>query len=97
MLASITLWPAQDDNLHRIIEVLRRGEEVEYGFLGVTRPDFPRAKGIPVEELPDARHTRRRCELAPQRPHRPDQRSPGKHRSKDLLLHGLGMQASAAR
>ena len=39
-----------DDNLVRIVEVLRRGEEVEYGFLGVTRPQFPqRGRGIPVE------------------------------------------------
>ncbi len=28
-----------DDNFHRIVEVLRKGEEVEYGFLGVTLPD----------------------------------------------------------
>jgi S1-C subfamily serine protease len=35
-----------DDNLLRIIEVLGRGEEVEYGFLGVTRPEpFRRGRG----------------------------------------------------
>ena len=28
-----------DDNFRRIVEVLRKGEEVEYGFLGVTLPD----------------------------------------------------------
>jgi len=39
-----------DDNLTRLAEVLRRGEELEYGFLGVTRPNFPqRGKGIPIE------------------------------------------------
>ncbi len=42
-----------DENVARIIEVLRRGEEVEYGFLGVTRPQFPQPRrGIPVEGTP---------------------------------------------
>ena len=30
-------FPA-DDNFHRLVEVLRRGEEIEYGFLGVPLP-----------------------------------------------------------
>lgn len=39
-----------DENFTRLIEVLRRGEEIEYGFLGVTRPNFPRpGGGIPIE------------------------------------------------
>jgi serine protease Do len=42
-----------DDNLVRIIGVLRRGEEVEYGFLGVTQPELPaRVRGIALERLP---------------------------------------------
>lgn len=41
-----------DGNLTRIIDVLRRGEEVEYGFLGVTRTlqQFGvQGRGIPIE------------------------------------------------
>lgn len=34
-----------DANLRRIIDVLRRGEEVEYGFLGVSLPTEPRVLG----------------------------------------------------
>jgi serine protease Do len=41
-----------DGNVTRIIDVLRRGEEVEYGFLGVTRTfqqfNVP-GRGIPIE------------------------------------------------
>ena len=49
-----------DENLTRIIEVLRRGEEVEYGFLGVSGPtrdpfgrNVPkRGRGIPIVSPP---------------------------------------------
>ncbi|HEY3788582.1 MAG TPA: trypsin-like peptidase domain-containing protein [Urbifossiella sp.] len=42
-----------DDNVQRIIDVLRRGEEVEYGFLGVVRPSFQhQGRGIPIEGFP---------------------------------------------
>lgn len=38
--------------MRRIIEVLRRGEEVEYGFLGVTlQPDNRRTRGVQVSEV----------------------------------------------
>lgn len=44
---------AMDENFTRLIEVLRRGEEIEYGFLGVVRPNFPqRGRGIPIEGMP---------------------------------------------
>jgi serine protease Do len=38
-----------DANFHRIVEVLRKGEEVEYGFLGVTLS--PERLGVRVREL----------------------------------------------
>lgn len=40
-----TLALPVDDNLLRIVEVLRRGEEVEYGFLGVMKPNEFRRRG----------------------------------------------------
>ncbi|MCS7022901.1 MAG: S1C family serine protease [Gemmataceae bacterium] len=38
-----------DENFRRIVEVLRRGEEVEYGFLGVTLADNRRRGELGVE------------------------------------------------
>ncbi len=40
-----------DENMTRLIEVLRRGEEIEYGFLGVSSPNFPPRgiEGITIE------------------------------------------------
>jgi serine protease Do len=43
-----------DGNLIRVVDVLRRGEEVEYGFLGVTRSANrfgAGVRGIPVEHV----------------------------------------------
>jgi serine protease Do len=40
-----------DDNLRRIVDVLRRGEEVEYGFLGVS-PLEPRNPNPPAVVVP---------------------------------------------
>ncbi|MBY0522936.1 MAG: PDZ domain-containing protein [Gemmataceae bacterium] len=41
-----------DATMRRIIEVLKRGEEVEYGFLGVSLfDDHRRGKGVPVERV----------------------------------------------
>jgi serine protease Do len=42
-----------DENFTRIVEVLRRGEEVQYGFLGVSEPRFQQTfRGMPVESVP---------------------------------------------
>lgn len=38
-----------DDNFLRIVDVLRRGKEVEYGFLGVTLP--PTAAGVEIDSV----------------------------------------------
>jgi serine protease Do len=55
-----------DDNLLRIIEVLRRGEEVEYGFLGVIRPDFTQpGQGLPVVGLPSRGSPAAHADLRP--------------------------------
>jgi serine protease Do len=42
-----------DDNIRRVIEVLRRGQEVEYGFLGVTLADNRRRleRGVEIASV----------------------------------------------
>ncbi|MBX9581378.1 MAG: PDZ domain-containing protein [Gemmataceae bacterium] len=40
-----------DDNLSRVVEVLRRGEEVEYGFLGVGAGNDGGGDGVAVSEV----------------------------------------------
>lgn len=41
-----------DDGILRIIEVLKRGEEVEYGFLGVAfRDQTQRDEGVPLQDV----------------------------------------------
>src|SRR5207248_421857 len=42
-----------DDALRRVVEVLLRGEEVEYGFLGISSDgrQVPREGGVPIDHV----------------------------------------------